>query len=108
MEISCIGSINGDKINLQEGNTDMKGKPQKQVPTGIKYYAVFYLYNDTVHAIPFDSYEEAEKESKKWMERITKEIASSGLAKNHKPEEYIKNFYISKRNMDKYPNGEVF
>lgn len=86
----------------------MKGKPQTNVPTGIKYYAVFYLWNDTVHAIPFDSYEEAESKSKEWEKKIIDRIKASGLAKNHKPEEYIKNFYISKRNMDKYANGEVF
>ena len=86
----------------------MKGTPQKNVPTGIKYYAVFYLYNDTIHAIPFDSYEEAEKESKAWTAKIIKEIEASGNVKKHKPEEYIKNFYISNRNMDKYTNGEVF
>lgn len=86
----------------------MKGKPQTSVPTGIKYFAVFYLYNDTIHAIPFDSYEEAETESKKWMSKIVKELKASGKCKKIKPEEYIKNFYISKRNMDKYVNGEVF
>lgn len=86
----------------------MKGKPQKDVPTGIKYYAVFYLYNDTIHAIPFDSQEEAEEKGKKWIAKITKELKSSGKCKNCKPEEYVKNFYVSKRNMDKYANGEVF
>ena len=86
----------------------MKGTPQKEVPTGIKYYAVFYLYNDTIHAIPFDSLEEAERESEKWKKKIIKKLSEPGKAKNHKPEEYIKNFYISKRNMEKYPNGEVF
>lgn len=86
----------------------MKGKPQKNVPTGIKYYAVFYLYNDTIHAIPFDSQEEAETESKKWMVKIVAKLKASGSCKKRKPEEYIKNFYISKRNMDKYANGEVF
>lgn len=86
----------------------MKGMPQKEVPTGIKYYAVIYLYNDTIHAIPFDTQEEAETEGRKWIERTVDHIAKSGLAKKHKPTEYVKNFYVSKRNMDKYPNGEVF
>lgn len=86
----------------------MKGILQKEVPTGIKYYAVFYLFNDTIHAIPFDSQEEAERESEKWMKHIIKELSKPGAKPKCKPEEYIKNFYISKRNMEKYPNGEVF
>ena len=86
----------------------MKGKPQKEVPTGIKYFAVIYLWNDTIHAIPFDSQEEAEAGMKKWIDKTIAAIKASGKAKRHKPEEYVKNYYVSKRNMDKYPNGEVF
>lgn len=86
----------------------MQGKPQKNVPTGIKYYAVIYLFNDTIHGIPFDSREEAEREGKAWIERMKKKIAKTGRPKGIAPEDYVKNFYVSKRNMDKYPNGEVF
>lgn len=86
----------------------MKGIPQKKPLTGIKYFAVFYLYNDTIHAIPFDTQEEAEEQGKKWISYITEKLKKDKTAKKHKPEEYVKNFYVSKRNMDKYPNGEVF
>lgn len=86
----------------------MKGKPQKEVPTGIKYYAVIYLWNDTIHAIPFDSLEEAETEGRKWIAKVEAELKASHKGKGPKPDEYVKNFYVSKRNMDKYPNGEVF
>ena len=86
----------------------MQGKPQKNVPTGIKYYAVFYLWNDTIHAIPFDSKEEAEREGAKWIETVKRKVAKRGKPEGVKPDDYVKNFYVSKRNMDKYKNGEVF
>lgn len=83
----------------------MKGTKQKEVPTGIKYFAVIYLFNDTIHAIPFNSQEAAEKYGSEFVEKANKDNA-----KKHDPKKapYVKNFYVSKRNMDKYPNGEVF
>lgn len=88
----------------------MKGIPQKQVPTGIKYYAVIYLYNDTIHAIPYDSQEEAEGALKTWIAKVKKELGNDPKKTKGKttPDEYVKNFYVVKRNMDKYANGEVF
>ena len=81
----------------------MKGKPQSNPPTGIKYYAVIYLYNDSIHSYPFPTQEEAEKE----VERLVKELQKK-KPKDPKHGDYVKNYYVVKRNMDKYPNGEVF
>ena len=86
----------------------MKGKPQKEVLTGVWYYAVIYLFNDTIHAIPFETEEEARTEGQKWINKITKKLSEDKSCKKCKPEDYVKNFYVVKRNMDKYQNGEVF
>ena len=45
----------------------MKGNPQKNVPTGVVYYAIIYLYNNTFHGIPFDSEEKARKYATDWI-----------------------------------------
>ena len=83
----------------------MKGILQKDVPTGIKWFAVIYLWNNTIHAIPFNSEEAAKKYGTEFVEKANKENAEK-----HDPatDPYVKNFYVSKRDMSKYKNGEVF
>lgn len=82
----------------------MKGIPQKDTPTGIKYYAVIYLFNNTVHCVPFDTEEEARKHGKEWVDKANVEHA-----KTHDPktDPFVKNFYVVKRNLEKYDNGEI-
>jgi len=82
----------------------MKGIPQKNTPRGVKYYAVIYLFNNTFHGIPFDTEEEARKHGEEWIKKANKENAEKH---DPKTDPFVKNFYIMKRNLDKYDNGEV-
>lgn len=82
----------------------MKGTPQKTVPTGIRYYAVIYLFNDTIHCIPFDTQEEADKHGRAWVAEANEKYKAKH---DPKTDPFVKNFYVIKRNLDKYGNGEV-
>lgn len=65
----------------------------KPLPTGVQFLAVFYLYNNTIHLVPFDSKEEAEKAIEDWPKRRGKN--------------FVRDAYIIKRDYAKYKNGEV-
>lgn len=82
----------------------MKGNAQKDTPTGIQYYAVIYLFNNTVHMIPFDSQEEAFEVGKSQVKKLNDKNKTKHPPKT---DPFVKNFYVIKRNMDKYPNGEI-
>ena len=88
-----------------ERNKLMKGIPQKDTPTGVKWYVVIYLYNNTFHGVPFNSEEAARKYGAEFVDKMNKE--QQPKSEKYKGTPYIKNWYIMKRNLDKYDNGEV-
>lgn len=63
------------------------------LPTGVQFLAVFYLYNNTIHLVPFDSKEEAEKAIEDWPK--------------HRGKNFVRDAYVIKRDYAKYENGEV-
>ena len=82
----------------------MKGIPQKNTPTGTQYYAVLYLFNNTVHMIPFDTQEEALETGNAQVAKLNEKNKAKHPIKK---DPFVKNFYVIKRSMDKYKNGEI-
>ena len=76
----------------------MKDAPKKEYtpepkPQGIMYLAVFVLYNQTVHLVPYEDKDQAKKEADEWSAR--------------QPKNFVIDHYVIKRNYDKYKDGRV-